>query len=62
MVCADRLNFGHIEAGASDPFELERCDQGLLIDHGPTRGVNQYGVTFHQGELMIADHMAGLRG
>ena len=34
--------------GASDGIRLQRLDQGLLVDGGSTRGVDQEGGRLHQ--------------
>ena len=40
----------------------ERPGQGRLVDDRATRGIDQHGRGFHQGQAPDVDQLAGLRG
>ena len=40
----------------------ERPGQGLLVDDRATRGIDQHGRGFHQGQAPDVDQLTGLRG
>ena len=62
MIARQGFGFGHVEGGCVEPAALQGCQQRVVIDDAPARGVYQHGRLLHQAQLAPADHTPRLIG
>ena len=62
MVLRDGLGIGHIEPSAPDDPRTERLGEGIGIDDGPSRHIDEAGRVLHPRELLGPDQADGLVG
>ena len=55
MIGGQRLDIEDIEAGAGDLAALDRLDQGVFVDDGPPRGIDEIGARLHVGQCLGVD-------
>ena len=60
MASGQRFRIRNIDGG-HDASRMQRGEQGLGVDDGSARGIDQQCSLFHQGEFPVADHAAWSR-
>ena len=49
----------HIQARSPDLPALKRCNERILVDNGPARGIDEDDAVLHFGELGVGDEAVG---